>query len=780
MLAHELVHVIQQTGDRSTLKSGTDAEAEVEAEKLSLPSNDSSEPVGLMRPIGPQGFPGEGAIKSAGGAINDTAGDVAGGIKDGATAVGNKINDAADWTEEQLENGVEWMINQVAPGLIDFLRDPIGKAKELLWEAADTVIAGLLDTLKVVDIATWLQEKLTSSLSFAETFDGSMGEDALDTLGTILESAMDFIGGYGVSFLEMLQEKIDDIRGPLEDAWARIGKPVADFLGEAGGAAWSAISGVISWVWGLFSDVLGKVGDAGSWSMDQFGINWGGGENNGETDAKNWFMEKLASAWNAVKELIKPLLNPIVAIYEALKELWEMEEVQAVVNSMQGFWNQAKTMVDKWSADDMMVQFREMLQETVLPPVMAFLDGFGELVTGALNWLGEKVALFVAPIILLVEKVVGHEKLTKVSAIAARLVLQLGLFAAWALKGFPNVIGIFQSGLDKLKGVLQTVVDFLIDFAFAVINPIVGIPGFLLGTLWQAIPDRFKPPILTFVVNLLKTFVMAFGVLGGPLTLVLSDAIVGFLDVILESSDELKIAASNRIADLLVGSAEFTVGFFLGLLRGIWQAFSDPFIMLYDLIKALYRVASFMVEWLDSLGPNGGDSDVTMRRVDVDQSTAAAPDQAAVVNDAVAQAEATAESGGGLFSKKRNFVPAPGVDQDALGTHGEAGAEEEPELTLEQRLADSDGDAQSAIIREIYGPSAETEEGLRAGKTSGETKEQEVSESETQASGPESASEDGLSSLLGEAWGAITEAAVGLGRSLGEKFFESLGLVTAR
>ncbi len=45
LLAHELVHVIHQTGDRSQLTPGTEAEAEAEAEKLSLPSSDSTERV---------------------------------------------------------------------------------------------------------------------------------------------------------------------------------------------------------------------------------------------------------------------------------------------------------------------------------------------------------------------------------------------------------------------------------------------------------------------------------------------------------------------------------------------------------------------------------------------------------------------------------------------------------------------------------------------------------------------------------------------------------------
>ena len=82
----------------------------------------------------------------------------------------------------------------------------------------------------------------------------------------------------------------------------------------------------------------------------------------------------------------------------------------------------------------------------------------------------------------------------------------------------------------------------------------------------------------------------------GLLWPMLKAGVVGFLKGVKGQKPATKVAITNKLAKIISGgSPAFIVGFVKGLLKGIWEGLTDPFILMYEGIKGLGN----LITWLN-------------------------------------------------------------------------------------------------------------------------------------------------------------------------------------
>ena len=87
--------------------------------------------------------------------------------------------------------------------------------------------------------------------------------------------------------------------------------------------------------------------------------------------------------------------------------------------------------------------------------------------------------------------------------------------------------------------------------------------------------------------------------LFGPLWSLFRPGFISFLKTVRGKSDDEKIQVINKVVEIMLYSGvEFIAGYIWGLLKGVWEALTDPFVMLWQLGKGLFKVT----DWLAGMG----------------------------------------------------------------------------------------------------------------------------------------------------------------------------------
>lgn len=126
-------------------------------------------------------------------------------------------------------------------------------------------------------------------------------------------------------------------------------------------------------------------------------------------------------------------------------------------------------------------------------------------------------------------------------------------------------------------------------------NPV----GALAGGLWRALPDRFKPPLINTIVDaadaILDHMRGIVSVTLGPLWVVVREFLLGFLRHMRRVPETLKIALSNRLADLMSGgSLTFILHLFKGLGLAVWDVVRMPYDLIVGITEGVRLVARFI------------------------------------------------------------------------------------------------------------------------------------------------------------------------------------------
>ncbi len=603
ILAHELIHVVQQSAPvLPALRPATNWQ-HPPARGPPDAAGDVARISPLQRsPLKAQNFGLPDWVGNAASAVGSGISSVGSAAYDGASFVGGAVYDvgagAVDLVVEiggTILRGAEAIIDYVAPDLLDFLDgDFLETLGDWFCDGLDDLVSLLLDPLLNVDIMSALETTFTGMANMARQGYSQLGNAASAAIGFILAPFLKVIEFFGDDIISAVQALSGGVIGLFAGLWNNIAKPVLNFLGEIGGTVLGWFMDLAGWVWGLIKKVKNFAGSAFDWLMDKLGVNW-----SGESGVSDWVTDKAQGLWDSFLELIEPIKVPLKVVAGILAILSPLGPLVIMTQILPPLWDKLKWLVANWRDTEIVVRSRKFLKDVILPGIIDVVDDIKSAIMGAASWLAGGVAIVARGMSALLSVFSSSSCLKSVNRVLDHVAGQFDRLQVWAENGFGGLSGAIGSVFDTLKAIFQPILDFLIRL-FVVIAVPPMIPVALTAVIWLLLPERFKPPVINFVLGLLIAAMPLLAValsIMGPAGVIIQSAILGFLRHLRGGNgvtDKTRIKAADKVAAIMAGGGpQFVLGYAAGLVHGLIDGILDPFkllFMLFELVMSGIKV----------------------------------------------------------------------------------------------------------------------------------------------------------------------------------------------
>lgn len=132
-----------------------------------------------------------------------------------------------------------------------------------------------------------------------------------------------------------------------------------------------------------------------------------------------------------------------------------------------------------------------------------------------------------------------------------------------------------------------------------------GLPVVLTAIAWEEIPETLKGPLIDRVLQACLTAARTVELPsppGVPVGGILQHVAIGALERALSYPAGMKVHVANRMAQIVINpSPEFSLGFLKGLVLGLWDGITGPFVLIRDLVELSIRIQSAEVDLLSRL-----------------------------------------------------------------------------------------------------------------------------------------------------------------------------------
>ncbi|MCB5164944.1 hypothetical protein LG634_08895 [Streptomyces bambusae] len=131
------------------------------------------------------------------------------------------------------------------------------------------------------------------------------------------------------------------------------------------------------------------------------------------------------------------------------------------------------------------------------------------------------------------------------------------------------------------------------------------LPVVLSAIAWEEIPEALKGPLIDQVLRACLAAARTAripGPPGLPVGTILQHVAIGALERALSYPQSTKVRIADRMARIVLSPSEdFALGFLQGLLSGLWDGVTGPFVLLWDLLKIGYEVQAAQLRLLSTL-----------------------------------------------------------------------------------------------------------------------------------------------------------------------------------
>ncbi|KAA9396515.1 DUF4157 domain-containing protein [Haloarcula sp. CBA1130] len=531
-----------------------------------------------------------------------------------ATAVaetgGTVVDRGRAFVEETIEKVGETgraVVERVAPGLIEFLRNPGERIRDTLGSGLGRFVSGALDVLGVEDVSGLfgrLEATFNSAIETTTTVVSELANGIGGALGGTLSPFLSAVESQAVPMLEDVQKMVATILGGIESVGETLHGSVQSFVEGIGGEVAQGIAKAAAWAWELSEPLRNYAQLAWDWVMEQFGVAWESSDG-----VRTWLLDAAGSVWDSILSTIQPVLAQFDTAKEELSSLAAFKPVVKLTDAVGSLWDSLGWIRDNWNSSDVLVRARTALRERVLPAVLEGISNVTGLIGSVREWTVGAVETVASAFESAVGAIRGVPILEMAAGTTQYVYRQVTRLATWASSSFDSLMQWMSSTLGSLWSTLEPILDFLLQLRQVLTVPL-RLPALLTGALWKRLPDQFKPPLITFLFDVLVRFVKQFPafVSGlGPIAVLLKEAVLGFLEQLRDTGPQRKITVSNRIAELLQGSVEFAKGYLWGMLRGIWEGLTDPFRIIYMLGQVAVGATRLLASQIERLFPDDTD-----------------------------------------------------------------------------------------------------------------------------------------------------------------------------
>lgn len=548
LLAHELTHTEQQKDGASpqNVAAHTRDGAAIGAhdDPLEGEADRAADSVSRGERVAPLSSDASGSIRrnrftrAVGAAWSATGGRA-------VSYVGGKI-------EEGAEALREWAIEQIehyAPGLLEFVRDPIEFLRTRIESAVDSVFGGLMGRIEregffgaLASIASDLYGSLSRGL-------GALTARTCNAVASAAQAIFDVARAIGGGAFDALRRGASAVADFFSGLWNDYGAPAWQAIRRFAGGVWDWITEKARWIWAQTEPIRSALTRAWNWLKRQFNLAWDTG-----AGVLDWIREKASRAWDRVKETLRPVMGPIRIIIGIAILLSPIGPIVAIVAAAPYIWRAIQWLWNNWGSD-ILVRARRVLNDDILPALTAGLERVSGLLGTAVTWLREQLGALTGALGQLADAL----GITAFLAMARRAVVWVGdqvrRFATWATTQFMRLVDTARAILGRIWDFIRPVVVVVAKILIVAGNPWL-LPILLSSWGWLLMPDCFKPPIIDFVLDVMIAVLGAMPDFRsfGETWATVKRMILDRMRALRRAPMEEKVRVSNHIANTIGGT----------------------------------------------------------------------------------------------------------------------------------------------------------------------------------------------------------------------------------
>ncbi len=495
LMAHEATHVIQQTHSSSHLKNQSKAQSQALAPSEQLSAHSSQQK--SLAPV--QKSPSNGIVQRFGWS------DVKRNAGKAWNATGGKVIEVAADTGAKIFWGT---INRVAPDFAPVLKDIQQQGiLNYLYQRLKQGVTGFFTALGVAPTT------ISRIFSVFEAMGGQLSE--------ILVALPNLVCGPLFKALKQLKTILSKMAG---DAWnsiteffspvkkvlskihSKIIAPVIDLLGSTSSKVFQSLKKLSSKLWSWTSPIRKASSKAWNWVKESLGMGSSSdsGSNkssSGENGISAWITGKLSSAWNKVKEEIKPITEPVQKTISKIQEVLPLDAIVELKNKVIGWMGQVTSLSDNMEKPNGVTKNQVSLREAILPALLAHISGLQIKLVLAGLLISTKISALLGHVQSFIGSLSRIPLLSFVKNNLAWLVTSLVKLNGWAS---TTVLFIFMTAslaLGQLAQFIQHILSVLYKLANIVKNVATHLADLVTGTLFAIIPKCILIPVKNFIKN---------------------------------------------------------------------------------------------------------------------------------------------------------------------------------------------------------------------------------------------------------------------------------------
>jgi len=386
----------------------------------------------------------------------------------------------------------------------------------------------------------WLKRQLGSAFSaIADRVRSLLPAGAVEqlhaTFGPLVERASQIVTALASGDCAPLLQAIDDVRTfvteiagqawdkladtvrPIgdffSDLWNGYGAPAVEWLRQFAGDVWNTITQLGQDIWDWTQPIRDGFSSAWTWIKESlFGPE---DESAGASPGGivGWVTTKAGEAWNWVKEQARPVWEPVSQAVETVTSLIPPPFIRSLGESFQDLGAQLQSAGSEIGTEgDEVASNREALA-AALPSVQQVLamarGGILSAKTWILDTMGDLTSRF--------NGFLANLRSIGILAPLSSAISWLGDIgtglSAWAQEKVAGLFDFAVQAFDAVSPFIEKIAG-LVQQIISVASDILQLPGVILGSIWNAIPECIRNPVKDFFLNQILSRIPVFSSLA--------------------------------------------------------------------------------------------------------------------------------------------------------------------------------------------------------------------------------------------------------------------------
>lgn len=387
---------------------------------------------------------------------------------------------------------------QAAGGVFDYLKNLLGGVLDSLFSGVGEdsgVLEGFLGTFDAL---------LAASQEILEPLLAGDCDPLFAAVGRLQETISQMAGDAWNAIVEFFQP----VGEFFSDLWTDFGAPVVDWIGEVAGDIWQDIQDIASDIWEWTQPVRDAFTSAWEWVKEQLGI--GSDTEDSEGGLLAWVQQKLGEAWDAILELLEPVIAPIRGVIDQVMAVLPLDAILNLRETVQGWLENASSMVQTMEQPDGVAAQQTTLRDEILPAVLATVASLREGIVNAGIWVANVVGSVVEQVNSFMAALSANSLVSHLVGLLQWVSDGVASLGQWAQETVVSLFGFIGDGLVYLSGFIEPILN-LLQQLISVLSDLLGqLPNLITGGLWGAIPECITEPIKNFLIENILSHIPIF------------------------------------------------------------------------------------------------------------------------------------------------------------------------------------------------------------------------------------------------------------------------------